>query len=595
MRSFIIAILTVAVAWSASGTALAAVTDPDGLIVRFAPGVSAAERAAIRDEAGTDLERTLPVRGMQLLDTEPGQGAAAERTLERQDGVLYAEPNAIRRASLRPNDLHYSLLWGMENTGQSIRGRAGSADADTDAGDAWDAGIGGGVTVAVIDSGIDLAHPDLAANVWRNPGESGLGRELNGLDDDHNGRVDDWRGWDFVAGDSNPADENGHGTHVAGTIAALRGNGIGVAGVADGSRLMALRVLNAQGTGSVAGVILAYAYAAQAGAKVVNLSLGSSVSSQAEYDAIAASPEMLFVAAAGNGGDDEIGDDNDLYPEYPCAYALPNVVCVAASDNRDRLASFSNYGHLTVDLAAPGVDILSTVPGGGYLWASGTSMATPHVSGAAALLWAASPGASVSQIKSALLDGVDPLAAFAGRTSTGGRLNVLGSLRMVADVDLAPAAPAPAPSPAPAAAPAPPAAPAPDAEEAETEPPAGQPKSSIGDATPPRLSVSAARRHRVGSVLRRGLPVRVRCSEGCSASVRLTAGRRVWGSAGAGAMRAGVTKLFVVRLGRAGRAGLSSVGPRRAKLVVRARDSYGNRRTVTVRILLRRQGQALST
>ena len=585
MGRLFIAILTVAVAWSAAGTAVAAGTEADGLIVRFEPGVSAAERAAIRDEAGTDFERTLPVSGMQLLDPEPGLGAAAaERALERQDGVLYAEPNAIRRASLRPDDLHYSLLWGMENTGQSIRGSAGSADADTDAGDAWDAGIGGGVTVAVIDSGVDLTHADLAGNTWINPGEYGSGRESNGLDDDLNGRVDDWRGWDFVGGDNNPADENGHGTHVAGTIAARRGNGIGVAGVADGSRLMALRVLNAQGSGSVANVILAYAYAARAGADVVNLSLGSSVSSQAEYDAIAARPEMLFVAAAGNGGDDEIGDDNDLDPEYPCAYLLPNVVCVAASDNRDRLAPFSNYGDLAVDLAAPGVDIVSTVPGGGYGWASGTSMATPHVSGAAALLWAAAPGASVSQIKSALLDGVDPVAAFAGRTVTGGRLNVLGSLRMVADVTLAPAAPAPAPSPAPA----PPAAPAPEEDEPENERRRGRPKRLVGDAAAPRLSVRVARRQRIGRLLRRGLAVRVRCSQACSAGIRLSAGGGVRGTVGTRDLRAGVTMRFVVRVGRTGRARLSAAGARRAKLVVRATDRWGNRRTFTAPILLRR-------
>jgi thermitase len=585
MRSFIIAILTVAVAWSASGTAVAAVTDADGLIVRFEPGVSAVERAAIRDEAGTELDLTLPVPRMHLLDLEPGQTLeAAERALERHDGVLYAEPNAIRRVSLRPDDSHYSLLWGMENTGQSIRGTAGTADADTDSGDAWDAGIGGGVTVAVIDSGVELAHPDLAANAWRNPGESGSGRETNGLDDDLNGRIDDWRGWDFVAGDNNPADENGHGTHVAGTIAAQRGNGIGVAGVADGSRLMALRVLNAQGTGSVAGVILAYAYAAQAGAQVVNLSLGSSVSSRAESDAIAAFPGMLFVAASGNGGDDDIGDDNDLDPEYPCAYLLPNVVCVGATDNHDRLATFSNYGDLAVDLAAPGVDILSTVRGGAYGWASGTSMATPHVSGAAALLWAASPGASVSQIRSALLDGVDPVAALAGRTVTGGRLNVMSSLRIVADVTLAPAAPATAPSPAPAPA----AAPAPDAEEADADRPPGQPKRLVGDASAPGLSVRVARRQRVGRVLRRGLPVRVRCSEACSVRIRLSAGRGNTGSAGARLLAAGVTKRFVVRLGRAEGAGLGANVKRRAKLVVRATDRWGNHRTHTVRIRLPR-------
>jgi thermitase len=591
MRSIIIVILTGAAAWPAAGAALAAAspatgsaTDADGLIVRFDPGVSAAERAAIRDAAGTELERTLPVRGMQLVQPERGLGvAAAERALERRDGVLYAEPNVIRRASLRPDDLHYSLLWGMENTGQSIRGSVGSADADTDAGDAWDAGIEGGVTVAVIDSGVDLAHPDLGANAWGNPGEYGSGRESNGLDDDLNGRVDDWRGWDFVAGDNNPADENGHGTHVAGTIAARRDNGTGVAGVADGSRLMALRVLNAEGSGSVANVILAYAYAARAGADVVNLSLGSSVSSRAESDAIASFPGVLFVAAAGNGGDDGVGDDNDVEPEYPCAYPLPNVVCVAASDNRDRLAPFSNYGDLAVDLAAPGVDIVSTLPGGGYGWASGTSMATPHVSGAAALLWAATPGASASQVKSALLGGVDPVAAFGGRTVTGGRLNVMSSLRMVADVTPAPATPAAAPS----AAPAPPAVV--EADDPAAPAPSPRPgKALVGDTAPPRVSVRVARRARIGSLLRSGLPLRVRCSEACSASVRLTAGRGVSGAVRARALQGGKTGRFVIRLGRAGRARLSASGARRARLVVRARDRYGNRRTVTIAIVLRR-------
>jgi thermitase len=502
--------------------------------------------------------------------------------------VLYAEPNAIRRASLRPDDTHYWLLWGMENTGQSIGGSAGTADADTDAGDAWDVGSGGGVTVAVIDSGVDLAHPDLAANAWRNPGESGSGRETNGLDDDHNGRVDDWRGWDFVTGDNSPADENGHGTHVAGTIAAQRDNGTGVAGVADGSRLMALRVLNAQGTGSVAGVILAYSYAAQAGAKVVNLSLGSSASSRAESDAIAALPEILFIAAAGNGGDDGVGDDNDVDSEYPCAYTLPNVVCVGATDNRDRLAPFSNYGDLAVDLAAPGVDIASTLPGNRYGWSSGTSMATPHVSGAAALLWAASPGASASQIRSALLGGVDPVAALAGRTATGGRVNVLSSLRMVADMTPAPAPEVPAPTPTPAPSPAPATAAPPDPDEAETEPPPGRPNRLVGDATAPRLSVRVARRQRIGSLMWRGLAVHVRCSEACSAGIRLSAGRGLGGSVRPRPLTAGVTKRFVVRIGHPARARLSAAGARRAKLVVRATDRWGNRRAVTVGLLLRR-------
>jgi subtilisin family serine protease len=178
----------------------------------------------------------------------------------------------------------------------------------------------------------------------------------------------------------------------------------------------------------------------------VNLSLGSTSSSRAERDAIAGFPSMLFVAAAGNGGADGVGDDNDAAAAtYPCAYLLPNVVCVAASDNRDQLAGFSNYGATSVDLAAPGVNIASTWPGAGYSWASGTSMATPHVSGAAALLWGASPGSQPADISSALLGGVDALPAFTGRTVSGGRLNVLRSLRLVADVGVG--APAPAPEP----------------------------------------------------------------------------------------------------------------------------------------------------
>jgi thermitase len=524
------------------------------------------------------------VRGMNLVELEErGQSLkAAERALERQDGVLYAEPNAVRSASLRPNDRHFPLLWGLENTGQEIRGVAGVPDADSVAADAWDAGIGGGVVVAVIDSGMDGDHIDLQPAAWRNPGESGAERELNGLDDDQNGRVDDWRGWDFVGRDNNPFDENGHGTHVAGTIGAKRGNGIGVAGMAEGSRLMPLRVLNAEGNGTVANTVLAYAYAAQAGAKVVNLSLGSSQFSRAESDAIAAFPGMLFVAAAGNGGDDGIGDDNDLNPEYPCAYPLPNVLCVAASDNRDLLAPFSNYGDVAVDLAAPGVDIASTVPGGGYGWSSGTSMATPHVAGAAALLWAASPGASVAQIKSAVLDGVDLRAAFAGRTVTGGRLNMLGSLQRVANVTLAPPVPVPAPTPAPAPAPAP--APPPPA--APQAPAPGVGRALIADSAAPGLWVRVARRQRVGRLLRRGVPVQVRCSEACSTRVRLMAGRRLAGSTRAVALNAGVTGRIRVRVRRAVGARLRAARVRRAKLMVRATDGSGNSRTLTLPILL---------
>jgi subtilisin family serine protease len=545
------------VALGATCTALAA-DAPEEIIVRFEPGVNAAERAAIRDEAGTALERALPVGGMQLLEVEPSRSVVdAERALERDDGVRYAEPNFTRRLFLRPDDPLFPQLWAMENTGQSIFGSPGTPDADTDAADAWDVPVGGGVVVAVVDSGMDGNHLDLAPNAWRNPGESGSGRESNGRDDDGNGFPDDWRGWDFADSDSDPADQDGHGTHVAGTIGARRGNKAGVAGVTDGSPLMPVRVFDANGFGSVADAILAYRYAAGEGAKVMNLSFGSALRSRAEQDTIAALPGVLFVAAAGNSR-----ADNDQAPEYPCAYPLPNLICVAASDNRDGLAVFSNFGARSVDLAAPGVDILSTVPGGGYDWAEGTSMAAPHVSGAAALLWAAVPTASPPAIASALRAGADPRPGFSGRTVTGGRLNVLTSLRILLDSTRVAAAPAPPPPPPPT-------------------PPAR-------DRVPPRLSIRVARRMRLRGLLRRGVAVRVRCSESCSTRLRLRVGGRVVAGAGPRSMLAGTGRRILLRIPVARRPGLRAAVPARARLVVRATDPSGNARTVSRRISLRR-------
>ncbi|HKP20220.1 MAG TPA: S8 family peptidase, partial [Thermoleophilaceae bacterium] len=402
------------------GVAMAA--DPSReLIVRFDGDATAAGRLDAREDARTDLEHTLPLQGMQLVSVEPGQPVAvAEHALESDPDVLYAEPNAIRHASLVPNDPYFSQLWALLNTGQSIRGVAGSPDADADVAEAWDARITGDTIVAVLDTGVDTTHPDLTPNLL--PGH------------------------DYVDGDDNPVDENGHGTHVAGTIAADRGNGIGVAGVGDNAvKILPLRVLDANGSGSVSTLIQAYSYAFQHGAKVVNLSLGSGTALQAERDTMAAYQSMLFVSAAGNGGADGLGDNNDTSATFPCAYVLPNVLCVAASDNRDQLAPFSNYGAMSVDLAAPGVSIASTWIGGGYSWSSGTSMATPHVSGAAGLLWSAAPSSVPTDISSAIMAGVDASPAFAGKTVSGGRLNVLRSLRLVADVGVGEPAPAPAP------------------------------------------------------------------------------------------------------------------------------------------------------
>jgi subtilisin family serine protease len=397
------------------------------VIVRFAADVSTQERADMRAAADVKRDATLPVRGLELVDPEPGVSVSdAVADLERMDGVVYAEPDHVVRQTAVPNDPLLSYEWDMT----AIR-----------APEAWDVTTGSAqVTVAVVDTGIDATHPDLAPNLWTNPGESGGGREANGLDDDGNGRIDDVHGWDFVDHDAQPQDGNGHGTHVSGTIAARGNDASGVAGLNWSSAIMSLRVLGDDGSGYVSDAITAYAYAARNGARVVNASLGGPSFSRAERDAIAAAPSTLFVVAAGNDG-----ADNDSTPEYPCDYDLANVVCVAASDHDDTLASFSNYGPANVDLAAPGVDIASTWPGARYALLDGTSMATPHVAGAAALLLAHDGTLGVAGLRAALLSSVHPVAALSGRVATGGRLDVAAAL------SVPPAPPAPPPAPAPSA------------------------------------------------------------------------------------------------------------------------------------------------
>jgi subtilisin family serine protease len=458
-----------------------------------------------------------------------------------------------------------------------VLGHAGTPDADIDAPESWSSLTSRGTaTVAVVDSGVAYDHPDLAANMWSNPAET-----ANGVDDDNNGYVDDVRGWDWPGLDNDPQDLNGHGTHVAGTIAAVADNGTGVAGVAPDVSIMPLRALDATGSGTTADIVEAFAYAAAEGADVVNASLGGPAYSQAMSDVIARSTGTLFVVAAGNEA-----ASNEAVPSYPCNYPAANLICVAATDNNDRLASFSNYGSTAVDLAAPGVDILSAVPpakttvwsdgfnrvdlgarwitggtvgwgiesdeygpfasdspsgnyapyanswirtaspldltgmrgctlgywlkhdtedgydgllveastnastwttldagsgySGGWQWSEdsleqfdgassvylryrlvsddsvqydgagiddvqihcaqsgydgdeyaymdGTSMASPHVAGAAALLRSAAPGAGVTELRSAILRGVDAKPSLATTTATGGRLNVQRSL-----------------------------------------------------------------------------------------------------------------------------------------------------------------------
>jgi subtilisin family serine protease len=386
-------------------------------LVRYLPGAGAEERSDAREALGTELQSSSPATGLEVLDLPPGvdaEGAAARAQALPQ--VLYAEPNHTYRIAAVPNDPMYRQLWALGPSNRT------GMNSGIDAPSAWDAVVGSpSVTVAVVDSGVDATHPDLAANVWTNPGEAG-GLEANGADDDGNGYVDDRQGWDWIDDDNTPSDPLGHGTHTAGTIGAVGNNGLGISGVSWTVRLMALRVIDGSGAGFASDVAEAFTYAARAGTQIVNASLTGPEPSQAVYDAIAAAPETLFVVAAGNEG-----KDTDVSPSYPCSFDLPNLVCVAATGQFNELTPFSNWGARSVDLAAPGMRILSTWPGGGYAEGMGTSAATPHVAGAAALVWARSPGGTLA-VRDALLRGVEPLPALRGRTVTGGRLNAAGAL-----------------------------------------------------------------------------------------------------------------------------------------------------------------------
>jgi hypothetical protein len=309
---------------------------------------------------------------------------------------------------------------------------------------AWDRYAGGSVTVAVTDTGIDVNQRDLSSNLWVNSREI----PANGIDDDGNGIVDDVNGANFSGGNNsgNPADGHGHGTHVSGTIAASANNGYGVAGVNPQAKIMALKFLSDSGSGSTSDAIRAIDYARQMGAKVISASWGGGGYSTALKTAIsdAGKAGILFVAAAGNSS-----SNNDVSPSYPASYDLDSIISVAASDSSDRIASFSSYGCTTVDLAAPGVGILSTLPGGNFASWNGTSMATPHVSGVASLIAAREPSLGYKAIKARLLASADPVAAMSGTSVTGGRLNARKALESSTSASPAAACQAPPAPPTP--------------------------------------------------------------------------------------------------------------------------------------------------
>jgi len=419
------------------------------LLVGYRDGIAGAASVA-RTAAAAGARELRRFRAVPVTVLGVGRGSSLAETaarLQADPNVLYVEPNyrvykdeVLSASRVEPNDTwyEYGYMWGMDNFGQS----SGTAGADIDAPEAWAISRGcSNVIVAVIDTGVDYNHDDLAGNMWVNPGESGLdawGRDKasNGRDDDGNGYVDDVHGADFsmlpyggVTGD--PMDTDGHGTHVAGTIGAVGSNGVGVAGVCWNVKVMGLKFIGDYG-GSLDAAMAAIEYAMDKGVKIANNSWGGGGFSISMYNLLeqAKTNGLLMVCAAGNSG-----TDNDAIPHYPSSYPNENIIAVAATDRDDLLASFSCYGNKSVDIAAPGVEILSTYPswsyGGSYAFLDGTSMATPHVTGVGALLMAMAPKASWSVLKSAIISSAIPDPSLEGRMTTGGHLSAYRAARMM--------------------------------------------------------------------------------------------------------------------------------------------------------------------
>ena len=340
---------------------------------------------------------------------------SAASQLATLSGVQSAQPDYQIQVERTPNDPSFTSQWAYKNTGQN----GGTAGADIRLPAAWNVTTGTGNTiVAIVDTGIDYRHPDLAPNLWQNP------REIpgNGIDDDGNGFRDDMIGANFIDNNGDPIDTNSHGTHVAGIIGARGGNAVGVAGIDWNVRIMALKFIGPNG-GFTSDAVRAMNYAVTNGAKIINNSWGGGGYDAATSAAIvrARNAGVIVVNAAGNSG-----SDNDQSAFYPANYITQsdNVITVAATDSQDQLSSYSNFGRNTVTLGAPGTDILSTLPNNRYGSYSGTSMATPMVSGSLALLWDQHPTWNYQQIIAKLKSSVDTLSSLKGKTITGGRLNV---------------------------------------------------------------------------------------------------------------------------------------------------------------------------
>ena len=433
-------------AWDADGT-----RQTDRVIVTFKPGTTGPERAQAAKTLGLMDGRVIhgTRAGAYRLDRSL---AMATRALPA--GVESISPDVQMVRDLEPTDEPgWEYLWGLHNTGQPILELPGTPNIDIDGLEAYSVTLGDpAVVVAVIDDGVDFSHPDLIDRAWTNPGESGGGKETNDVDDDGNGYVDDVHGWDFCNDDNtvHDLDEDKHGTHVAGTIAGSL-NGQGIVGVAPNVSIMALKFIDPEqpACGLTSLAIEAIAYAKSFGVVISNNSYGQRGRAK-DFTPLAnaiAQSGMLFVTSAGNDG---INNDTNALPAFPASLNLPNVVTVAAADEDGHLAPFSNYGRTTVDIAAPGVHILSSVPIDSanpepekqWEWMNGTSMASPHVAGVAALLASQNPAfrvpGGVSALRAKLLVSGKSLPHTVGDTVTGGMVDARYALDNVAPTAFAP-------------------------------------------------------------------------------------------------------------------------------------------------------------
>jgi len=375
-------------------------------------------------ELGSFVKSTIPGQNIVVIKRPVfEEDSSVMKTLAQNPNVEVVEPNYIYRANRTPNDPMLNQLWGMQNIGQADSDKQpGVAGVDIDASKAWDIETGSeNVVIAVIDTGVDYTNPDLKPNMWTNAAEL---NGKKGVDDDSNGVVDDIYGFNAITGSGDPKDDQGHGSHCAGTIGAKGDDGKGIVGVNWNTRIMAVKFLDKDGSGTLEGAIKGIDYATKMGAVIMSNSWGGGGISQTLKEAIERSNTAgaLFIAAAGNES-----NNNDSNPSYPASYQVPNVISVAAVDNKGQIASFSNYGKTSVHVAAPGVNILSTTTAGYQSW-SGTSMATPHVSGIAGLIASHEPNLSAIEIKNRIITTARPIAGLRGKVRGAGFANAYAAL-----------------------------------------------------------------------------------------------------------------------------------------------------------------------